>query len=165
MTTYNLDFPNAVLNGIGTVINSLHRPWRRCPARHQGPNPVSSGVSRDDRRFGRESQSLAPRISGVTKAQGPKRSHLGNLSPIKVCPRPCVSTDEAIMARSTLRDLPSDCPLTTNQAATFLQLHPRTIQRLVREGRLKAGKVGRQHRYMRDDLLKAIRRTKTGGAQ
>ena len=92
------------------------------------------------------------------------RSHLGNLSPFEVNPRPCVSTDEATMARSSLRDFPSNCPLTTNQAAAFLQVHPRTLQRLVRDGRLKAGNVGRHHRFLRDDLLNAIKRQKSGGA-
>ena len=92
------------------------------------------------------------------------RSHLGNLSPFEVNPRPCVSTDEATMARSSLRDFPSDCPLTTKQAAAFLQVHSRTLQRFVREGRLKAGIVGRHHRFLRDDLLNFIKQPKIGGA-
>ena len=92
------------------------------------------------------------------------RSHLGNLSPFEVNPRPCVSTDEATMARSAPKILPSDYPLTTNQAAAFLQVHPRTLQRLVRDGRLKAGKVGRHRRFLRADLLNFIKQPKIGGA-
>jgi excisionase family DNA binding protein len=68
------------------------------------------------------------------------------------------------MARSAPRDLPSNRPLTTKQAAAFLQVHPRTLQRLVREGLLKAGKIGRHNRYLQGDLLSAIKRRTTGGA-
>lgn len=42
--------------------------------------------------------------------------------------------------------------LTVEAAAHLLQLHPKTILRFIREGRLRATKVGKQYRVMRSDL-------------
>lgn len=42
--------------------------------------------------------------------------------------------------------------LTVEAAAHLLQLHPKTVLRFIREGRLRATKVGKQYRVMRSDL-------------
>jgi excisionase family DNA binding protein len=42
--------------------------------------------------------------------------------------------------------------LTVDAAAKLLQLHPKTVLRFIREGRLRATKVGKQYRIMRSDL-------------
>lgn len=42
--------------------------------------------------------------------------------------------------------------LTVESAAGELQVHPKTVLRFIREGRLKAAKVGRQYRISRDAL-------------
>jgi excisionase family DNA binding protein len=42
--------------------------------------------------------------------------------------------------------------LTVEAAADFLHLHPKTVLRHVREGRLRATKVGKQYRLLRSDL-------------
>lgn len=42
--------------------------------------------------------------------------------------------------------------LTVEAAAQLLQLHPKTVLRFIREGRLRATKVGKQYRVMRSDL-------------
>ena len=42
--------------------------------------------------------------------------------------------------------------LTAEAAAQLLQLHPKTVLRFIREGRLRATKVGKQYRVMRSDL-------------
>lgn len=42
--------------------------------------------------------------------------------------------------------------LTVETAAHLLQLHPKTVLRFIREGRLRATKVGKQYRVMRSDL-------------
>ncbi|MBN8949867.1 helix-turn-helix domain-containing protein [Rhizobium sp. 60-20] len=41
---------------------------------------------------------------------------------------------------------------TVEVAAEQLRLHPKTILRFIREGRLRATKVGRQYRILRSDL-------------
>lgn len=41
---------------------------------------------------------------------------------------------------------------TVEQAAEGLQLHPKTVLRLIREGRLKAAKIGKAYRIQRSDL-------------
>lgn len=41
---------------------------------------------------------------------------------------------------------------TVEAAAEQLRLHPKTILRFIREGRLRATKVGRQYRILRSDL-------------
>lgn len=41
---------------------------------------------------------------------------------------------------------------TVEAAAEQLKLHPKTILRFIREGRLRATKVGRQYRILRSDL-------------
>lgn len=42
--------------------------------------------------------------------------------------------------------------LTVEAAATALQLHPKTVLRFIREGRLKANKVGRAFRIPRSEV-------------
>lgn len=42
--------------------------------------------------------------------------------------------------------------LTCEEAAAFLRVHPRTVYRLLREGKLPGVKVGRQWRIRRTDL-------------
>lgn len=42
--------------------------------------------------------------------------------------------------------------LTVETAAQLLQLHPKTVLRFIREGRLRATKVGKQYRVIRSDL-------------
>lgn len=42
--------------------------------------------------------------------------------------------------------------VTVEMAAELLQLHPRTVLRFIRDGRLKASKVGKQYRILRTDL-------------
>lgn len=42
--------------------------------------------------------------------------------------------------------------LTVDAAAKMLHLHPKTVLRFIRDGRLKASKVGKQYRILRSDL-------------
>ncbi len=42
--------------------------------------------------------------------------------------------------------------LTVDAAAEVLQLHPKTVLRFIREGRLRATRVGKQYRLLRTDL-------------
>lgn len=42
--------------------------------------------------------------------------------------------------------------LTVEAAAEALSLHPKTVLRHIREGRLRASKVGKQYRILRSDL-------------
>ncbi len=42
--------------------------------------------------------------------------------------------------------------VTVEGAAEELQLHPKTVLRFIRDGRLKASKVGKQYRILRSDL-------------
>ena len=42
--------------------------------------------------------------------------------------------------------------LTVDAAAGLLQLHPKTVLRFIRDGRLRATKVGRSYRILRSDL-------------
>jgi excisionase family DNA binding protein len=42
--------------------------------------------------------------------------------------------------------------LTVEAAAEMLQLHPKTVLRFIREGRIRASKVGKQYRILRSDL-------------
>lgn len=42
--------------------------------------------------------------------------------------------------------------LTVDAAAKLLQLHPKTVLRFIRQGRLRASKVGKQYRVLRSDL-------------
>lgn len=50
----------------------------------------------------------------------------------------------------TQRDFPEI--LTLDQAAEYLQVVPRTIQRLIERGELKASKVGRIWRIRKQDI-------------
>lgn len=42
--------------------------------------------------------------------------------------------------------------LTVEGAAAILQMHPKTVLRHIREGRLRASKLGKRYRLMRSDL-------------
>ncbi len=42
--------------------------------------------------------------------------------------------------------------LTVDRVAQMLRLHPRTVRRFIREGRLNAKKIGKQWRVRRNDL-------------
>lgn len=42
--------------------------------------------------------------------------------------------------------------LTVDAAARLLQLHPKTVLRFIREGRLRATRVGKQYRLLRSDV-------------
>ena len=42
--------------------------------------------------------------------------------------------------------------LTVEAAAAILQMHPKTVLRHIREGRLRATKLGKQYRLLRSDL-------------
>lgn len=42
--------------------------------------------------------------------------------------------------------------MTVSAAASVLQMHPKTLLRHIREGRLRATKVGKQYRILRSDL-------------
>lgn len=42
--------------------------------------------------------------------------------------------------------------LTVDAAATLLKLHPKTVLRFIREGRLRATRPGKQYRLLRSDL-------------
>ncbi len=42
--------------------------------------------------------------------------------------------------------------LTAEQAAERLSLHPKTVRRFIREGRLKATKIGKSYRILESDL-------------
>lgn len=46
--------------------------------------------------------------------------------------------------------------LTVEAAANVLQLHPKTVLRFIREGRLRATKVGKQYRILRSDLRSLV---------
>lgn len=47
--------------------------------------------------------------------------------------------------------------LTKEELAAVLRVHPRTIERLVVAGDIPAGRrIGRQVRWLRDDLLEAL---------
>jgi excisionase family DNA binding protein len=48
--------------------------------------------------------------------------------------------------------LPNDDPLTVAAAAARLELHPKTVLRCIREGRLKAKKIGKSYRILRADV-------------
>lgn len=49
---------------------------------------------------------------------------------------------------------------TVEEVATALQLHPYTVRRLSREGKIPAFKFGGQWRFRKDEVEKWSRRTK-----
>jgi excisionase family DNA binding protein len=51
------------------------------------------------------------------------------------------------------------------QIATLLKLHPKTVQRYIREGRLKAAKVGKSWRVNGHDLSVFVEGPQLGGAE
>lgn len=44
--------------------------------------------------------------------------------------------------------------LTVDQAADHLHLHPKTVRRLIREGRLRATRIGKSYRILESDLVR-----------
>jgi excisionase family DNA binding protein len=55
--------------------------------------------------------------------------------------------------------------LTVDRVAEALELHPRTIRRFIREGRLKAKKLGKEWRVLRGDLDAFTGNERDDGAQ
>jgi excisionase family DNA binding protein len=51
-----------------------------------------------------------------------------------------------------MRETTEHTVLTCEEAATYLRLHPRTVGRMLQEGRFPGVKVGRQWRIRRADL-------------
>ncbi len=54
--------------------------------------------------------------------------------------------------------------LTVDATAAILQMHPKTVLRHIREGRLRATKPGKQYRILRSDLNAFAGASKTEGA-
>ncbi len=52
-----------------------------------------------------------------------------------------------------------DTLYTLEEAATLLRLHPQTLRRWIRQGKLSAQRVGKQWRLRRQDLERAIQPT------
>ena len=48
-------------------------------------------------------------------------------------------------------------PFTVEEAADYLQVHINTITRMIKEGKLKAGKVGREWRIARDEIERLLK--------
>jgi excisionase family DNA binding protein len=53
---------------------------------------------------------------------------------------------------------------TVEHAAERLKLHPKTVLRFIRDGRLRAAKVGKSYRILRSDLESLIRQETWAGA-
>ena len=49
-----------------------------------------------------------------------------------------------------------DVVLTLKEAADFLKMHKRTLQRLVAEGKVPAGRIGNEYRFSRDKLARLV---------
>jgi putative molybdopterin biosynthesis protein len=47
--------------------------------------------------------------------------------------------------------------LTVDEAAAYLKVHYKTVYALIRSGRLKAAKVGRQYRIKEEDIENYLR--------
>lgn len=47
---------------------------------------------------------------------------------------------------------------TTRQAVEYLQTTPHTLLKMLREGKLKANKVGREYRFLQEELDKYLRK-------
>ena len=48
-------------------------------------------------------------------------------------------------------------PFTAEEAADYLKVHVNTITRMIKEGKLKAGKVGREWRIARGEIERLVR--------
>jgi excisionase family DNA binding protein len=46
-----------------------------------------------------------------------------------------------------------DCRLSLDQAAVFLAIHPNTLRRHVHAGLIPGGKLGRDWRFLKSDLV------------
>lgn len=54
--------------------------------------------------------------------------------------------------------------MTVAAAAALLQIHPKTVLRFIRDGRLRASKVGKQYRVLRSDLNALAAGDRSSGA-
>jgi excisionase family DNA binding protein len=52
--------------------------------------------------------------------------------------------------------------LTVEEASKFLKIHPRTLKRYIKSGRVKAYRLGRDLRFKRADLEAALEPVKPG---
>lgn len=52
--------------------------------------------------------------------------------------------------------------LNINEAATVLRVHPETLRRFIREGRISAYKIGRRKLISKEEMEKFIKKCKTG---
>ena len=55
--------------------------------------------------------------------------------------------------------------LTVDAAAAILQMHPKTVLRHIRDGRLRATKLGKQYRVLRSDLNAFVGASNEEGAR
>lgn len=55
--------------------------------------------------------------------------------------------------------------LTAEQAAERLSLHPKTVRRFIREGRLKATRIGKAYRILKSDLAEFAGGSPGGGTE
>ena len=53
--------------------------------------------------------------------------------------------------------MPESTVLTVGETAAYLKVHYKTVYALIRSGRLKAAKVGRQHRIKKEDIEEYLR--------
>ena len=58
---------------------------------------------------------------------------------------------------SVQRTEPEQVVMTVADVARFLQIEEATVRRLARDGELPARKLGKHWRFLRDDLLAALR--------
>lgn len=52
--------------------------------------------------------------------------------------------------------------LNINEAATVLRVHPETLRRFIREGKINAYKIGRRKLISKEEMEKFIKKCKTG---
>jgi len=51
----------------------------------------------------------------------------------------------------------ADRPFTVEEAAEYLQVHVNTITKMIKDGKLKAGKIGREWRIAREEVKRLLR--------
>jgi excisionase family DNA binding protein len=49
--------------------------------------------------------------------------------------------------------------LTTQEVADLLKLHPKTVNKLAKSGRVPAYRIGRQWRFRKSEILKLLEKT------
>jgi excisionase family DNA binding protein len=49
--------------------------------------------------------------------------------------------------------------LTTREVADLLKLHPKTVNKLAKSGRVPAYRIGRQWRFRKSEILKLLEKT------